>query len=135
MHRPTTKRLLLATALLAASLSATALASNATTLALQAEPSGSLTPTGLDADWTSKGLKISGRIEKQGLRSGRIKGHVDLALLDAEGQVISRHKGSMYQFSPSRRNPDWAAFTATIAQVPADAVAVRVSHHIGGHSN
>ncbi len=132
MPSPTIKRLLLAALLATAALPALAhKASHAIPLTFTADTSGSLAPTRLQHDWTADGLKISGRIEKQHIRRGRILGHVELELLDAEGQVLGRHTGSMHHFSPSRRNPDFAAFTATIEQVPDSVTTVRVYHQIG----
>jgi len=136
MQHAITKRLLITAALIVAALPAAAdEGPQHTPLTLEAESSGGLAPTRLRYDWAAGGLKISGRIEKQRLRYGRIQGHVELELLDADGHIVARHRGAMQQFSPSRRNPDWAAFSTTIDQVQRDVVAVRVSHHVGPHAN
>lgn len=62
---------------------------------------------------------------------GRIVGHVNLDLLDADGSLVARHAGALQRFSPSRRNPDWASFYARIEDIPAEVVAIRVEHAVG----
>jgi hypothetical protein len=90
-----------------------------------------LRPINVRYVWTADGLKVSGRIEKRYDHQGRILGHVDIDLLDAEGAVVGRHSGSLQHFSPTRKDPDWASFRTLIEEVPADVAAIRVQHAVG----
>lgn len=90
-----------------------------------------LKPTNVRYVWTADGLEVSGRIEKRYDHRGRILGHVDIDLLDAQGAAVGRHSGSLQHFNPTRKNPDWASFRTLIEDVPADVAAIRVQHAVG----
>jgi hypothetical protein len=81
---------------------------------------------------TANGIEVSGRVAKQSDRRGRILGHVDITLLDAQGQPLARHVATLQQFSPSRKNPDWAGFSTRIEPLPAGVQGLRVGHRVGG---
>lgn len=90
-----------------------------------------LVPTHLSYVWSAEGLKVQGRVAKSNDYRGRILGHVEVDLLDAQGAVVARHSGGLHRFSPHPKNPDWADFQVLIRVVPADVVAIRVAHGVG----
>jgi len=61
-----------------------------------------------------------------------ILGHVDITLVDAQGQTLTEHQAALQHFSPSRRNPDWAGFSTWIEPLPTGVVGLRISHRVGG---
>ena len=95
------------------------------------EQSGRLVPSHVSYSRTIKGLEIVGRIEKMPHHYGRILGHVEIELLDTDGNVVGRASGALQHASPTRRNPDWASFSLVIDQVPIEASAIRVQHIVG----
>lgn len=76
---------------------------------------------------TADGIEVSGRVAKRSDHRGRILGHVDITLLDAQGQPLARHVAALQQFSPSRNNPDWAEFSTRIEPVPPGVVGLRIT--------
>jgi hypothetical protein len=110
---------------------ASAASSTSGTLSIQVEESSLLVPARVSYEWTEKGLKVKGRIEKTRSHYGRILGHAEIELLDARGRVLSRHSGALQGLSPRRKDPDWASFRTLIKTVPADAVTLRVRHITG----
>jgi hypothetical protein len=90
-----------------------------------------LTPAGIEIVRDNGALDVSGRIEKRYERRGRIQGHVDVQLLDADGRVLVGRSTALTHFSPSRKDPHHAYFQMRLDQVPADVAAVRVSHRVG----
>lgn len=80
---------------------------------------------------TANGIEVSGHVAKQGERRGRILGHVDIRLLDAQGQTLAEHEAALQQFSPSRKNPDWASFATRIEPLPTGVVSLQIGHRVG----
>jgi hypothetical protein len=103
----------------------------ARTLSIQLRESSLLIPTRVSYEWTDKGLKIEGRIEKTRSRYGRIQGHVEIELLDDEERLLSRHSASLRHFSPRRKDPDWASFRTLIETVPSGTEQLRICHAAG----
>jgi len=56
---------------------------------------------------------------------------VDITLLDAQGQPLVQHVATLQQFSPSRKNPDWAGFSTRIEPVPNGVAGLRIGHRVG----
>jgi hypothetical protein len=100
-------------------------------LSIQVEESSLLVPTRVSYEWTKKGLKVKGRIAKTRSRYGRILGHAEIELLDAQGRVLVRNAAALQGFSPRRKDPDRASFQALIESVPAGAATLRVRHAKG----
>ncbi len=101
------------------------------TLSIQVRESSLLVPTRVSYEWTDEGLMVEGRIEKTRSRYGRIQGHVEIELLDAEGSLLSRHLAALGYFSPRRKDPDWAFFRALIENVPSKTAGLRICHAVG----
>lgn len=101
------------------------------TFAIELDRSSLLVPTRMTYEWTEEGLEIKGRIEKRRDRYGRILGHAEIELLDAEGRILSRHYGAPQRFSPRRKDPGWASFRTVIETVSSDAVQLRICHALG----
>jgi hypothetical protein len=80
---------------------------------------------------TANGIEVSGRVAKRSDHRGRILGHVDITLLDAQGQPLARHVATLQQFSPSRKNPDWARFSTRIEPLPTGVAGLRLGHSVG----
>ena len=95
------------------------------------ESGNGLTPAGISAKRQNGALEVSGRVEKRYDRRGRIRGHVDVQLLDAQGKVLAERSTALIHLMPSRRNPDYATFLLRLEDVPGEAAAVRVSHREG----
>jgi hypothetical protein len=51
---------------------------------------------------TANGIEVSGRVAKRSDHRGHILGHVDITLVDTQGQPLARHVAALEQFSPSR---------------------------------
>lgn len=100
-------------------------------LSIQVEESSLLVPDRVSYEWTEKGLKVKGRIAKTRSRYGRILGHAEIELLDAQGRVLARKAAALQGFSPRRKDPDWASFQAFIESVPAGTATLRVRHATG----
>ncbi|MGB5835092.1 MAG: hypothetical protein WBG92_24335 [Thiohalocapsa sp.] len=117
---------------------------------LAASPSVFARPTGKDSAWSidldgsarltpaevtyhreDGTVEVDGRIEKRRDYYGRIAGHVDIELLNADGLVLRRCSSTLRTFSPSRRNPRWASFHKHVKNVPAGVVQIRVTHRVG----
>jgi len=98
------------------------------TIAIEADQSSPLIPTQVSYEWTAGGLEIKGRIEKRVDHYGPILGHAEIELLDAQGHILSRHRGALEYFEPRREDPDWASFQTIIKTVPSSVVKVRVCH-------
>lgn len=92
-----------------------------------------LTPAGIEIVRDNGALDVSGRIEKRYDHRGRIRGHVDVQLLDADGRVLAGQSTALTHFSPSRKDPHHAYFQLHLDQVPPEATAVRVSHRVGSY--
>jgi hypothetical protein len=101
------------------------------TLAIEVDRSTLLNPTHVSYEWTKDGLEIKGRIEKRGDRYGRILGHAEIELLDAQGHLLSSHRGALQYFNPRSKDPDWASFETVIESVPSNAVKLRICHALG----
>jgi hypothetical protein len=101
------------------------------TLAIQIDESGSLTPTDVTHEHAGDAIQVSGWIEKRYPHRGRILGHVDIRFLDAGGHVVAEEQAPMVQYSPSRKDPQRARFSASLAQWPEQAVTLEVAHHVG----
>jgi hypothetical protein len=80
---------------------------------------------------TANGIAVSGRVAKRSDRRGRILGHMDITLVDAQGQPLVQHVATLQQFSPSRKNPDWAGFSTRIEPVPNGVAGLRIGHRVG----
>jgi hypothetical protein len=52
-------------------------------------------------------------------------------MLNAQGQPLGRHVAALQQFSPSRKNPDWAGFSTRIEPLPTGVVGLRIGHSVG----
>jgi hypothetical protein len=103
-------------------------------LAIEVDRSSLLVPTRVTYEWTEEGLEVKGRIEKKRNRYGRILGHAEIELLDADGRILSWHSGALQRFNPRRQDPDWASFQTVINPVPSDVVRLRICHSLGaGH--
>jgi hypothetical protein len=101
------------------------------TLSIQVKESSLLVPTRVSYEWTDKGLRVEGRIEKTRSRYGRILGHVEIELLDAQGGLLSRHSAALGHFSPRSKDPDWASFRTLIKTVPSGTEQLRICHAVG----
>lgn len=122
---------LLLAAIFGAVFAADALAGDAIDVVIDA--GHDLTPAGIQVVSYDGALDVSGRIEKRYDHRGRIRGHVDVQLLDADGRVLAGRSTALTHFSPSRKDPHHAYFDLHLDQVPPEATAVRVSHRVGSY--
>lgn len=90
-------------------------------------------PTDLTYASTAEGIEIQGRIRKRDDHRGRILGHAEVDLLDAQGGVVAHHPVALTHFNPTRKNPDWASFHAVITDLPVGVATIRVQHLVGTH--
>ncbi|MCF7991205.1 MAG: hypothetical protein K9M02_12245 [Thiohalocapsa sp.] len=100
-------------------------------LVLETEPSPTIAPEAVEYRWSDGALEVSGRVAKQQIRHGRIHGHVDIELLDADGNVLERRSAALTRHLPNRRDPRRASFDKTIDNVPEAVAGIRVSHRVG----
>jgi hypothetical protein len=107
-------------------------AQTAPNLSVEVDKSNWLIPTGIQVEHTATGIVVSGRVVKRHERRGRILGHVDIALVDAQGQAVSLHRAALQGFRPSRKNPDWAGFSTHIEPLPAGITGLRVGYGLDG---
>ncbi len=105
-----------------------------TPLRLNIDTSGRLVPVDVAQTPADGGLVVSGRIEKPWPYRGRILGHVDVDLLNQDGEVIAARQGALYGRSPTAKNPDRARFSVEFAALPPDTRAIAARHHVGSHS-
>jgi len=103
-------------------------------LDVELDKSAPLVPANVTYEWTQAGLEVSGRIEKSRSHYGRILGHAEIELLDAQGRVLSRHRGALQHFNPRRKDPDWASFHEVVKVVPPETVKLRICHAMGSRS-
>jgi hypothetical protein len=100
-------------------------------LAVELDPSHTLTPEDVTYTWVGDALEVSGKVAKAQIRHGRIRGHMDIALLDAQGSVLARHSAALTRHLPNPRDPRQASFDTTIDAVPQDVAVIRVSPSVG----
>jgi hypothetical protein len=101
------------------------------TLAIQIDERGSLGSTHVTHEHAGDAIQVSGWIEKRYSHRGQILGHVDIRFLDAAGHVVGEEQAPMVQFSPSRKDPQRARFSASFVQWPEQAVTMEVAHRVG----
>jgi hypothetical protein len=77
----------------------------------------------------ANGIEIAGAVKKRGMASGKIRGDVNVDLLNQDGKVIASRDGALTGFGPSTRNPNHGHFTVAFAPLPRDARALRVYYH------
>lgn len=119
-----------AAVLLLGALAAQALAAPA--LSIQVDGSIRLIPTQIQYRATQTGITVSGWVVKQAERRGRIRGHVDITLVDAQGRPVAEYQAAFRRFSPSRKNPDRASFSTHIEPLDAGVTGLRVRYDAGG---
>jgi hypothetical protein len=90
-----------------------------------------LVPVDVVQTLTDRGIKVGGRIEKRSPYRAGILGHVDINVVNQDGEVILARKGALFGRSPSARNPDHAHFAITLDALPPAARAIRIRHHVG----
>lgn len=105
-----------------------------TPLRLDIDTGGRLAPVYVTQTPTDQGVVIAGRIEKRWIYRGRILGHVDVDLLNQDGEVITARQGALYGRNPNARNPDRARFSVEFDSLPTGARAIGVRHHVGSHA-
>lgn len=129
--RAMSHRVLLVLAIFASTGVSAVASATARVLEIELDRSSPLIPTHVTYKWSQEGLEVEGRIEKKFDRYGRILGHAEIELLDAQGRVLSRHRGALQHFNPRRKDPDWASFRTVIRAVPPTATFLRICHALG----
>ncbi|NCA71518.1 MAG: hypothetical protein EOM91_15795 [Sphingobacteriia bacterium] len=100
-------------------------------LSLVIDESTPVIPADVEYQASGTGLEVTGWVRKRFPRHGRILGHVEIHLLDDQGRVLTQDQGSLVHFSPTRRNPEKASFTAVVPTVPPGTASILVSHRVG----
>jgi hypothetical protein len=100
-------------------------------LGVELDRSTPVAPKLVSYEWTAAGLAVKGRVTKRIERYGRIRGHVEIELLDDQGRVLARHAVEPYLFVPSRQDADIGFFRTRIGAVPPGTVGLRVSYAAG----
>lgn len=85
------------------------------------------TPKEIHVQETDQGVKVEGILQRRGHLSIKIRGHVDVELLDANGQVLSRATTVVAPQSGSAEHDHSRRFSALLPK-PSAAYKVRVVH-------
>ncbi len=83
---------------------------------------------------TEDGLEVRGVIKRR-FHNGRIRGHVDVAFVDASGKTLKSGSSKPKRINHSNKHQHRAAFKVLFNELPAGATTLQVVHHIGteGH--
>jgi hypothetical protein len=100
-------------------------------LPIETEEGAWLVPVDVVQTPTDHGLDVSGRIEKRSAYRGHILGHVDVVLVNQDGEAILSRRGALYGRGASAKNPDHAHFAIKLDMLPPGARAIRIRHHVG----
>jgi hypothetical protein len=100
-------------------------------LTIQIDEDRSLIPTDVTYQHIGDAIQVNGWIQKRQPHRGRILGHVEIRLRDAAGQIVTEQQAAMVQYSPSRKDPQKARFSATLEHASDQAVTLEVAHQVG----
>ncbi|MEW6487314.1 MAG: hypothetical protein AB1578_05280 [Thermodesulfobacteriota bacterium] len=86
--------------------------------------------TGVAAHREEQGLVVTGRVER--LFPSPVRGHVDVAVLDAGGRPVAEASADPFPHHMQRGGKQSARFTARLAESVPDGGGVRVRYHAKG---
>jgi hypothetical protein len=83
---------------------------------------------------TEDGLEVKGVIKRR-FHNGRIRGHVDVAFVDASGKILKSGSSKPKRINYSNKHQHRATFKILFNELPVGATTLQVVHHIGteGH--
>ncbi len=83
---------------------------------------------------TEDGLEVRGVIKRR-QHNGRIRGHVDVAFVDASGKMLKSGSSKPRRANYSNKHQHRAVFKVLFDELPVGATTLQVTHHIGteGH--
>ncbi len=83
---------------------------------------------------TEDGLEVRGVIKRRP-HNGRIRGHVDVAFVDASGKTLKSESSKPGGINYSNKHQHRAVFKVLFDELPEGATTLLVTHHIGteGH--
>ena len=80
-------------------------------------------------------LRITGQVRRRGHKALRIQGHVDLDLLDSDGNLLERRSAPLRHRGRSVKHQYVAYFSTSFSKIPEKTHAIRIKPHSGkkGH--
>jgi len=92
-------------------------------------------PTQVHVQETDEGLEVKGKLKRKGHKNKTLRGHVDVELVDSNGQVLESKKVSISPRTGSSKHDHDRDFSAVLALPEAQEYSVRVTHSVGGHEH
>jgi|GEM_PF-5896848 len=93
-------------------------------------------PTGIHVQVTDKSVEVTGILKRHiNIRTKGLRGHVDVELLDADGQVLETVSLPIRHRPGSPRHDHEREFSATLPVPSSGGFTVRVRHNIGSHDH
>ncbi|MCF6282059.1 MAG: hypothetical protein L3J28_07585 [Candidatus Polarisedimenticolaceae bacterium] len=83
---------------------------------------------------TADGFQVKGAVRSR-FHNGRIRGHVDIELADADGKILKAGIAKLRRIHYSNKHQHRATFKALFDGIPPHATVLRIRHHVGtkGH--
>ena len=92
-------------------------------------------PTNIHVQITDQSVEVNGKIKRKGHKNMSLRGHVDVELVDSNGQVLESKKVSVSPRTGSSKHDHDRAFSAVLALPEAQEYSLRVTHSVGGHKH
>lgn len=89
-------------------------------------------PTEIHVQETEQGVEVKGKLKRKGHKNRMLRGHVDVELVDTDGQVLESKKVSFSPRSGSAKHDHTRDFSVVLPLPDVKEYSVRVSHSIGG---
>lgn len=104
---------------------------------IEVEKGTRLVPDNVRSYVVDEGLRIKGVVRKRRPSGhfGRIRGHVDIDLLDGAENLLGSASTKLKARVPGSHHAHRADFGVTLAGVPKDTATLRIRHHLGGHDH
>jgi len=83
---------------------------------------------------TNDGFEVRGTVKSR-FHNGRIRGHVDVALVDASGKSLKSVSSKLRRVNYSNKHQHRVTFKVLFDELPIGAATLQVKHHVGsdGH--
>lgn len=101
-------------------------------LTIVAESSARAHPEEITYGATHDGFEVRGAVKSR-FHNGRILGHVDVAFIDANGEILESGRSKLQRTNYSNKHQHRTTFRVLFKELPTGATTLLVRHHIGGH--
>jgi len=88
-------------------------------------------PSGIQVKPVENGLQISGRVTHNLHQAIRIRGHVEIELLDANNKIVKQITVPLKHQSGLAKRQHYSSFSVIIPDTESKEYRIRIRHHIG----